>query len=67
MISANQVGKAIAVHEEGVSECAHCCSHEFTKYGTTVRGQQRYKCKTCSRTFNSLTCTPLSGMKKQDK
>jgi transposase-like protein len=67
MISANQVGKAIAVHEEGVVECAHCCSHEFTKYGTTERGQQRYRCKTCSRTFNSLTGTPLSGMKKQDK
>ena len=67
MISANQVGKAIAVHEEGVAECGHCGSHEFTKYGTTDRGQQRYKCKACSRTFNSLTGTPLSGMKKQDK
>ncbi len=33
MISANQVGKAIAVHEEGVCECAHCRSNEFTKYG----------------------------------
>jgi transposase-like protein len=44
MISSNHVGKAIAVHEEGVAECAHCASHEFTKYGTTARGQQRYKC-----------------------
>ena len=67
MISSNHVGKAIAVHEEGVAECAHCGSHEFTKYGTTARGQQRYKCKACERTFNSLTGTPLSGMKKQDK
>ena len=67
MISSNHVGKAIAVHEECVTECAHCGSHEFTKYGTTARGQQRYKCKACARTFNSLTGTPLSGMKKQDK
>ena len=67
MISSNHAGKAIAVHEEGVAECAHCGSHEFTKYGTTARGQQRYMCKVCSRTFNSLTGTPLSGMKKQDK
>ena len=67
MISSNHVGKAIAVHEEGVAECAHCGSQEFTKYGTTARGQQRYKCKACGRTFNSLTGTPLSGMKKQDK
>ena len=67
MISSNHVGKAIAVHEEGVAECAHCGSQEFTKYGTTARGQQRYKCKACERTFNSLTGTPLSGMKKQDK
>ena len=64
MISSNHVGKAIAVHEEGVGECAHCGSDEFTKYGTTARGQQRYKCKACVRTFNSLTGTPLSGMKK---
>ncbi len=26
MISSNHVGKAIAVHEEGVAECAHCAS-----------------------------------------
>ena len=45
MISSNHVGKAIAVHEEGVAECAHCASHEFTKYGTTARGQQRYSGK----------------------
>jgi len=67
MISSNHVGKTIAVHEEGVSECAHCGSHEFTKHGTTARGQQRYMCKACNRTFNSLTGTPLSGMKKQNK
>jgi transposase-like protein len=67
MISSNHVGKAIAVHEENVSECAHCGSHEFTKHGTTARGQQRYICKSCSRTFNSLSGTPLAGMKKQDK
>lgn len=52
MISSNHVGKAIAVHGENVSECAHCGRHEFTKHGTTARGQQRYICKSCSRTFN---------------
>ena len=67
MISADHVGKAIAVHEETVSECAHCGGHHFTKYGTTSRGQQRYYCKSCHRTFNSLSGTPLSGMRIQDK
>lgn len=67
LISANQVGKAIAEREDVVSACPHCDSAEFTKYGTTERGQQRYKCKSCERTFNSLTGTPLARMRRQDK
>ncbi|WP_017069335.1 hypothetical protein [Vibrio crassostreae] len=38
LISANQVGKAIAEREDVVSVCPHCDSTEFTKYGTTGCG-----------------------------
>lgn len=67
LISTNEVGRAIADREKHVSECAHCHSSEFVKYGTTARGQQRYICKSCGKTFNSLTGTPLDGMRLQDK
>jgi len=67
LISSNQVGKAIADKEEHISHCPYCGSPEFTKHGTTARGQQRYKCKGCSRTFNSLTGTPLAGLRMQGK
>ncbi|KPH64863.1 hypothetical protein AMS58_08510 [Pseudoalteromonas porphyrae] len=53
------------VHDE--AECAHCGSHEFTKYGTTARGLKRYKYKACTRTFNSLSGTPLFSMKNKIK
>lgn len=67
LIATDQVGKAIADKEEHVSSCPHCGSVEFTKYGTTARGQQRYQCKGCTRTFNSLTGTPLARLRMQDK
>lgn len=67
LISTNEVGKAIAEREEMVAECPHCGAEHFVRYGTTSRGQQRYKCKACCKTFNSLTGTPLDGMKLQDK
>ncbi|WP_415846813.1 transposase [Vibrio neonatus] len=50
-----------------MSVCPHCDSADFTKYGTTGCGQQRYKCKSCERTFNSLAGTPLARMRRQDK
>ena len=67
LISSNQVGKAIADKEEHITHCPNCQSPEFTKHGTTSRGQQRFKCKGCSRTFNSLTGTPLARLRMPDK
>ena len=36
--------------------CPHCQSSKFKKYGP-YKGRQRYKCKTCDRTFNEITGT----------
>ncbi|MBC8060140.1 MAG: IS1595 family transposase [Clostridiaceae bacterium] len=39
--------------------CAHCQSEEVIRYGTYNK-KQRYKCKTCKRTFTDFTNSPLN-------
>ena len=39
--------------------CQHCNSDNVRKYGFQNH-RQRYQCKTCGRTFNALTGTPLA-------
>ena len=66
-ISKNQVGQAIADHEETISNCPHRDSHELNRWGMTKQGIQRVKCKTCNKTFNALADSPLYHMKKAEK
>ena len=42
--------------------CPHCESHDICKYGTSS-GKQRYKCKSCLRTFTDFSKSVLSGSK----
>ena len=42
--------------------CPHCESHAVCKYGITC-GKQRYKCKSCYRTFTDLSKSVLSSSK----
>lgn len=46
--------------------CIHCQSSKFKKHGI-YRGRQRYKCKTCNRTFNDLTGTAWHYIHYKDK
>jgi len=46
--------------------CPHCQSIEICGHGRH-KGRKRYKCKECKRTFNELTGTAVSGLKKQEK
>lgn len=62
-IANNQVGQSIADHEETISNCPHCDSHE----GMTKQGIQRFKCKSCTKTFNALASSPIYRMKKPEK
>ena len=41
--------------------CPHCDSDDIRPWGR-AGGKPRYRCVTCSRTFNPLTGTPLSGL-----
>lgn len=46
--------------------CPHCKSHRVVRNGS-ASGLQRYKCRTCGRTFNALSTTPLAGLRMKAK
>lgn len=53
---------------ETISEnilCPHCKSKEVWQWGQRT-GLQRYRCKECKKTFNSLTGTPLAHLHKKE-
>ena len=51
--------------------CPHCgsgCVHGHGSFGLMDGArQQRYRCRSCGRTFNQDTDTPLSYLKKRDR
>lgn len=44
--------------------CPHCGSKSIVRWGTR-NDMQRYRCKQCKRTFNSLTGTPLAYLHRK--
>ena len=46
--------------------CPHCGSAEFIKWGMNAN-IQRYKCKVCQKTFNTLTKTPMARLRHKEK
>jgi transposase-like protein len=48
------------------AECPHCGSSEVNKFGF-FNGKQRFRCKTCRKTFNLYTKTLLSWSHHKDK
>ena len=58
------------IHEElsnnyDSSFCPHCQNKHIIKYGKDNKGNQRYLCKECLKTFSSITGSLLSYTKKQ--
>lgn len=45
--------------------CAHCGGRDIVGWGLS-RGLPRYRCKSCKRTFNAATKTPLSRLRKKE-
>jgi transposase-like protein len=39
--------------------CVHCGEHTVWRWGS-FSGRQRYRCRSCGRTFSDLTATPLA-------
>lgn len=46
--------------------CPHCSAERVVKNGS-ASGLQRYKCRSCHRTFNVLTSTPLARLRMKSK
>jgi transposase-like protein len=46
--------------------CGHCGSQDFGGWGRQA-DLRRYKCKSCAKTFNALTGTPLAQLHCRDK
>lgn len=46
--------------------CPHCASTALVRFGHTG-GQQRFRCKACTRTFVALTGTPLLRLREKEK
>src|SRR5579864_529717 len=46
--------------------CPHCAGREVVGWGRSD-GLLRYRCKSCRRTFNALTKTPMAHLRKKEK
>jgi transposase-like protein len=46
--------------------CPHCQGHETVRWGS-ASALPRYRCKSCGRTFNALTKTPLARLRNKNK
>jgi len=51
---------------EHMSACPHCGSASFQKWGR-YKGNQRFRCQDCARTFSPITGTPLAGLRHGEK
>jgi transposase-like protein len=62
-------GHTAAVIEEAVAPmlcCPRCQGKQLYRHGTKS-GLQRFRCRACGRTFNSLTGTPLARLRHKEK
>lgn len=65
----SEQGKTAAVLEKAAAanlECPRCRSKRFYGHGE-AHGLHRYRCRDCSKTFNSLTGTPLAHLRLKGK
>jgi transposase-like protein len=46
--------------------CPHCAGREIVGWGRSD-GLLRFRCKSCGRTFNALTQTPMAHLRKKEK
>lgn len=61
----NFVASELETSQQDVN-CPHCKSTRIKKWGKRS-DLQRYRCNDCSKTFNSLTGTPLARLRKKGR
>jgi transposase-like protein len=54
------------VERVAVQGCPHCAGREIVGWGRSD-GLLRFRCKSCGRTFNALTKTPMAHLRKKEK
>jgi transposase-like protein len=69
--SAERRGRADALgqlgHDKVESQgCPHCAGREIVAWGR-ANALARYRCKSCGRTFNALTKTPMARLRKKER
>ncbi len=62
---AQKVKELIEGPQERMRTCPYCRSHHIYRHGKSD-GLQRYRCVDCRKTYNALTCTPLSRLRKKE-
>ena len=65
-LQASQSVEVIEQHALQQAVCPHCHGTRLVRNGT-ADGLQRYKCRSCARTFNALTGTPLARLRHKGK
>jgi transposase-like protein len=61
-----EVVAAIGQFQVDQRGCPHCRGREIVRWGQSD-AMPRYRCKSCRRTFNALTKTPLAHLRMKDK
>jgi transposase-like protein len=57
--------EVIKFFERALDACPHCHHGDAYKWGTS-KGRQRYRCKSCHKTYNALTGSVLNGLRKPE-
>ena len=57
---------ASGVERVAAQGCPHCAGREIVGWGRSD-GLLRYRCKSCGRTFNALTKTPMAHLRKKER
>jgi transposase-like protein len=48
-----------------IGHCPHCSYEKYVRFGVD-KGAQRYKCKSCKRSFTEYTGTWMAGLQRKD-
>ena len=66
VVNQGRVADIIETAVAGQLHCPRCQGSSLYRHGVR-NGLQRFRCRACGRTFNSLTGTPLARLRHKDK
>ena len=64
-LSEKTLNLAMEKRLKNLNACVHCRASHIVRWGQS-HGLQRFRCKSCNKTFNELTKTPFARMRKRD-